>query len=57
MFISGRSRDEHRITCTQDILHKVKVLQLFGLKVKFSLLLERDNKEAVDLVNNFSVGC
>ena len=39
-----------------DMLHIMRLLVLLGLKVKLPLLLEMDNKGAVDLVNNWSMG-
>ena len=43
------------VLCTQDMLYYKNVLKLMGLKVKLPMLLEMDNKGAVDLANNWSV--
>ncbi len=42
--------------CAQDMLYTKTVLDLMGLKVKLSMILEMDNKGAVNLANNWSVG-
>ena len=44
------------VLCAQDMLHTKNVLELMGLKVKLPMILEMDNKGAVDLANNWSVG-
>jgi hypothetical protein len=41
---------------TQEMLYCKNVLESMGLKVKLPMLLEMDNKGAVDLANNWSVG-
>ncbi len=38
--------------CAQDMLYCKNVLESMGLKVKLPMLLEMDNKGAVDLANN-----
>ncbi len=40
----------------QDILYIKNVLESMGLKVKLPMILKMDNKGAVDLANNRSVG-
>ena len=45
-----------RVMVAQDMLHIMCLLVLLGLKVKLPMLLEMDNKGAVDLANNWSVG-
>ena len=40
----------------QDMLYVMWVLQSWELKVKLYMLLKMDNKEVVDLANNWSVG-
>jgi hypothetical protein len=44
------------VLCAQDMLYVRNVLKSMGLKVKLSMTLEMDNKGAVDLVNNWSIG-
>ena len=44
------------ISCAQDMLYVKHVIELMGLKVKLPMKLEMDNKGAVDLANNWSVG-
>jgi hypothetical protein len=44
------------VLCAQDMLYTKNVLELMGLKVKLPMILEMDNKGAVDLGNNWSVG-
>ena len=42
--------------CTQDMLYVMHVLNVMCLKVRKPLLLKMDNKGAIDLINNYSVG-
>ena len=42
--------------CAQDMLFNMRVLESIGLKVKKPMILWVDNKGAVDLANNWSVG-
>ena len=44
------------VMVAQDMLYVYRLLQSIGLKVKLPMLLEMDNKRAVDLANNWSVG-
>ena len=44
------------VMVAQDMLHVMRLLVSLGLKVKLPMLLEMDNKGAVDLANNWSVG-
>jgi hypothetical protein len=44
------------VLCAQGMLHVRHVLELMGLKVKLPMILELDNKGAVDLANNWSIG-
>ena len=44
------------VTCALDMLYVMRVLELLELKVKKPMILEMDNKGAVDLANNWSVG-
>ena len=41
--------------CAQDMLFNMRVLESMGLKVKKPMILEVDNKGAIDLANNWSV--
>ena len=42
--------------CAQDMLFGMRILESMGLKVKKPMVLEVDNKGAVDIFNNWSVG-
>jgi hypothetical protein len=42
--------------CAQDMLFIMRVLESIGLKVKKPMILEMDNKGAIDLAHNWSVG-
>jgi hypothetical protein len=44
------------VLCAQDMLYCKNILESTGLKVKLPMLLKMDNKGAVDLANNWSVG-
>jgi hypothetical protein len=44
------------VLCAQDMLYVWHILELMGLKVKLLMILEMDNKGAVDLANNWSIG-
>jgi hypothetical protein len=44
------------VLCAQDMLNVRHILKLMGLKVKLPMILEMDNKGAVDLANNWSIG-
>ncbi len=44
------------VLCAQDMMYQKNMLESIGLKVELPMILEMDNKEAVDLVNSFSVG-
>jgi hypothetical protein len=45
------------VLCAQDMMYVWNVLESMGLKVKPPMILEMDNnKGAVDLANNWSVG-
>jgi hypothetical protein len=43
-------------SCVQSMLYVMRVLESIGLKVKKPMILRIDNKGAVDLANNWSVG-
>jgi hypothetical protein len=38
------------------MMYQKNMLQSFGLKLELSMILEMDNKGAVNLINSFSVG-
>jgi hypothetical protein len=40
----------------QDMLYTKRIIKSLGLNVQLPMILEVDNKGAVDLVNNYSVG-
>ena len=42
--------------CAQDMLFIMRVLESVGLKVQKPMILKVDNKGAVDLANNWSIG-
>ena len=44
------------VTCTQDMLYVRNLLLSLGLQVQLPMILEIDNKGAVDLANNWSIG-
>jgi len=44
-----------KITVTQDILYVYMLLQSLGLSVELPMLVNMDNKGAVDLANSWSV--
>ncbi len=44
------------VLCAQDMLYVQHILESMGLKVKLPMILEMDNRGAVDLANNWSIG-
>ena len=44
------------VTCAQDMVYQKNLLESIGLQVELPMILEVDNKGAVDLANNWSVG-
>ncbi len=44
------------VLCAQDMMYVRNVLESMQLKVKLPMILEMDNKGAVDLANNWSIG-
>ena len=44
------------VLCAQDMLYDRHIIKLMGLNVKLPMILEMDNKGAVDLANNWSIG-
>ncbi len=44
------------VLCVQDMLYAKNLLESIGLKVKRPMILEINNKGAVDLINSFTVG-
>ena len=43
------------VQCAQDMLFVWRIIKSIGLKVKLPMILELDNKGAVDIANNWSV--
>ena len=44
------------VLSAQDMLYVRHILELMGLKVKLPMILDMNNKGAVDLANNWSIG-
>ena len=44
------------VSCAQDMMYVLRVLESMGLQVELPMLLEMDNKGAVDLANGWSIG-
>jgi hypothetical protein len=44
------------ILCVQDMIYGKNLLESVGLKVQLPMVLETDNKGALDLIKRFSVG-
>jgi hypothetical protein len=44
------------VSAAQDMLYEMRVLESIQLKVQLPMVLELDNKDVVDLANNWSVG-
>ena len=44
------------VMVAQDMLYTFRLLKLMGSEVELPMVLEMDNKGAVDLANNWSVG-
>ncbi len=44
------------VLCVQDMLYQKNTLELIGLKVEYPMVLEKDNRGAINLINSFSVG-
>ena len=53
---SCESEQGGQVTGAQDMLYAKNVIESVGLKVKLPMILECDNKGAVDLANNWSAG-
>ncbi len=43
------------VLCVQDMMYQKNMLQSIGLKVELTMILEMDNKGAVNLIISFSV--
>jgi hypothetical protein len=43
------------VLCVQDMIYQKNTLELIGLKVELPMVLEMDNREAINLINSFSV--
>jgi hypothetical protein len=44
------------VSTAQDMMYCYRIITSLGLKVELPMVLEMDNKGAVDLANNYSVG-
>ncbi len=44
------------VLCVQDIIYQKNTLESIGLKVEYPMVLEMDNRGAINLINSFSVG-
>jgi hypothetical protein len=44
------------VACAQDMIFTMRLIESIGLKVKLPMSLQMDNKGAVDLANNWSIG-
>ncbi len=44
------------VLCAHDMIYAKHVLEMLGLQVETPMVLQMDNKGAVDLINSFSVG-
>ncbi len=44
------------VLCVQDMLYQKNTLESIGLKVEYPMVLEMDNRGAINLINSFSVG-
>ena len=42
------------VECIQDMMFAMRVIESMGLKVKLPMIVESDNKGAIDLINNWS---
>ncbi len=46
------------VLCVQDMIYQKNTLESIGLKVELPMVLEMDNRGAIDLINSFCVeGC
>ena len=43
------------VDCAQDLLFERRVLESIGLRVELPMILQVDNRDVVDLLNNWSV--
>ncbi len=44
------------VLCAQDMIYTKHILELLGLQVETPMVLQMNNKGAVDLINSFSIG-
>jgi hypothetical protein len=44
------------VLCAQDMIYAKHILESLGLQVETPMVLQMDNKGAVDLINSFSIG-
>ena len=50
------SEFEAGVSCARDMLYIMRLLESLGLQVEKPMILEIDNKGAVDIANNWSAG-
>ncbi len=44
------------VLCVQDMIYQKNTLESIGLKIEYPMVLEMDNRGAIDIINSFSVG-
>ena len=44
------------VTCAQDMMYAKHIIESLGLDMELPMILEIDNRGAVDLINSWSVG-
>jgi hypothetical protein len=54
--LSSCEAELNTASCVQDMIYGKNLLESIGLKVQLPMILEMDNKGAVDLINSFSIG-
>jgi hypothetical protein len=54
--LSCKAEMNAAVLCVQDMIYQKNTLELIGLKVEYPMVLEMDNRGAINLVNSFSVG-
>ncbi len=52
---SCKAESNAAVLCAQDMIYQKNTLESIGPKVELPMILEMDNKGAVDLVNSFSL--
>ena len=54
--LSSEAELNAAVLCVQDMIYQKNKLESIGLKVKLPMVLEINKREAMDLINSFSVG-